>query len=289
MTSKIRAFLLKFSVVLLLASGFVSFATVPEEAEAVWCQPVLEISGPEVEPTWFEDDAGCPDSWIALQNTEQSPVITRIFACETESFTWDNTISDPLSSSRYYCRNDEPLQVLSSSSDAAGFNVAHRYTASCVGTPVRPSIKKNDDGSTLFYCDGQGATDIQYQRTETIDTTPPADPGSGDDGGDFGDLENPGQLQTAEPQTLGCAEYGVEGQDSPIMCKFIEVVRFLSIGVTVVAAITVAVVGMQYTASRGDPSKTAQAVNRLVKVGSGIVVYIFGWALLEWIIPGGAI
>lgn len=75
--------------------------------------------------------------------------------------------------------------------------------------------------------------------------------------------------------------------DSPIMCKFIQIVNVLSIGVSVVATITVAVSGLEYSTSRGNPQKTARAVARLTQVGMAIVIYVFGWSMLNWLIPGG--
>lgn len=92
------------------------------------------------------------------------------------------------------------------------------------------------------------------------------------------------------PRTIVCSDpENPTDADNTILCKFIQVINFLSVGVAVVSAITVAVVGMQYMSSRGDPSKTAQAIGRLMQVGFGIVFYVFGWALLNWLIPGGAI
>lgn len=77
--------------------------------------------------------------------------------------------------------------------------------------------------------------------------------------------------------------------DNSIMCTFIRVVNVLSIGVAIVASITVAVTGYQYSASRGSPEATSRAVARLAQVGLAIVVYIFGWTMLNWLVPGGVL
>jgi len=84
-----------------------------------------------------------------------------------------------------------------------------------------------------------------------------------------------------------CDANNPSGSNS-IMCKFVDIINFLSIGVGIVATITVAVSGFQYMASRGDPNKTAQAVSRLVQVAIAIALYVFGWAIINWLIPGGA-
>lgn len=81
----------------------------------------------------------------------------------------------------------------------------------------------------------------------------------------------------------------IDVSDNPILRTFISIVNVLSIGVAIVASITVAIAGMQYMASRGDPNATVAAVNKLTQVGMAIVIFIFGWTLLNWLIPGGVI
>ena len=78
-------------------------------------------------------------------------------------------------------------------------------------------------------------------------------------------------------------------EDNPIYERLIEIVNFLSIGVTIVIAISVAIAGIQYMMSRGDPSATSAAIRRVVQAGTALLLYIFGWAILNWLIPGGVI
>lgn len=78
-------------------------------------------------------------------------------------------------------------------------------------------------------------------------------------------------------------------EENPIYGRLIEVVNFLSVGVAVVAAISVAVAGLQYMASRGDPNATAASVRRLISAATAIGLYIFGWSILNWLIPGGVL
>lgn len=112
--------------------------------------------------------------------------------------------------------------------------------------------------------------------------------------GGFGDSGPPGAgFDVGGTGTLPVGDTTIECDDvanpesDNILCRLIQFVNFLSIGVTVVAGITIAVAGFQYIASRGDPNKTAQAINRLIQVGTAILLYVFGWALLNWLIPGG--
>ena len=114
----------------------------------------------------------------------------------------------------------------------------------------------------------------------SFNATTPNEPLCGGDG-------NP----CAPPPNIDVDECGdaTNAESTNILCQLVRIVNFLSIGVAVVSAITVAVAGMQYTASRGDPGKTSAAINRLTQVGLAIVMYVFGLALLNWIIPGGAL
>ena len=78
-------------------------------------------------------------------------------------------------------------------------------------------------------------------------------------------------------------------EENPIYERLIEIVNFLSVGVTIVIAISVAIAGIQYMASRGDPSGTQAAIQRIIQAGTALVLYIFGWSLLNWLVPGGVL
>ncbi len=71
--------------------------------------------------------------------------------------------------------------------------------------------------------------------------------------------------------------------------RFINYVNIASIGVGVVSAIGVTIAGLQYATAQGEPGKTAAAVKRLTQVGTAIFLYIFGWVILNWLIPGGVL
>lgn len=76
-------------------------------------------------------------------------------------------------------------------------------------------------------------------------------------------------------------------EENPIYVRLVEIINFLSIGVGIVVAISVAVGGFQYMASRGDPGATSAAIKRLNQAATAIALYVFGWAILNWLIPGG--
>ena len=78
-------------------------------------------------------------------------------------------------------------------------------------------------------------------------------------------------------------------QENPIYTRLIQFINFLSFGVTIVIALSVIGSAIQYSASRGDPNQTAAAVKRMTQAGIAVFMYVFGWAILNWLIPGGVL
>lgn len=53
----------------------------------------------------------------------------------------------------------------------------------------------------------------------------------------------------------------------------------------IVASLTVA--GIQYSSAGADPSKVQAAKSRIFAALTALVLLIFGYALLQWLVPGG--
>lgn len=90
--------------------------------------------------------------------------------------------------------------------------------------------------------------------------------------------------QTGNPNTGS-----LDIKDNPIYVRLIEIINFLSVGVTAVTTISVIIAGLQYSFSRGDPSATSASVKRLVHAATALGMYVFGWSILNWLIPGGVL
>lgn len=82
---------------------------------------------------------------------------------------------------------------------------------------------------------------------------------------------------------------GCRGQGNPIADMAFAVIRVLSAGVGLVVVGSIVVGGIQYSASRGDPQATATAINRIRSSFYALLIYIFGFALLNYIIPGAVL
>jgi len=82
--------------------------------------------------------------------------------------------------------------------------------------------------------------------------------------------------------------------DNPKNCDFIEkfinpVIKFLSAGVGVVITIMIVIGGIQYTSAGDDPQKVAAAKKKIYNAIIALILFIFLFALLSWIIPGGLV
>lgn len=81
------------------------------------------------------------------------------------------------------------------------------------------------------------------------------------------------------------------GDDLSQDCKVVEwlvlFVNVLSGMVGVVVVIMIIVAGIQYTASGDDPQAVAKAKTHIYNAVLALVLFIFGFAVLQWVIPGG--
>ena len=82
-------------------------------------------------------------------------------------------------------------------------------------------------------------------------------------------------------------DFGCKGEGNPIADATFAIIRVLSNGVGLVIIGSLVYGGIQYSASRGDPQATAMAIGRLRSNVMALIIFIFGYALLNYIIPAG--
>ena len=83
-------------------------------------------------------------------------------------------------------------------------------------------------------------------------------------------------------------DIGCKGQGNPIIDAMFAIIRFLTLGAGLVMVGSIVVAGIQYTTSRGDPQATAKAMGRITSTLGALALLIFAYALLNWLVPGGA-
>ena len=100
----------------------------------------------------------------------------------------------------------------------------------------------------------------------------------------------------------GSSSTGASGSDSAALsscadankCDFVKkflnpVIKFLSAGVGLIVIIMIIVGGIQYSAAGGDAQKVVAARRRVSNALLALLVYIFLFAILNWLIPGGLV
>lgn len=72
------------------------------------------------------------------------------------------------------------------------------------------------------------------------------------------------------------------------MAKYVQpIINLLAVLVGVVVLGSVVFGGIQYSASAGDPNKAAAAKGRIINSLMALAAFIFLYAFLQWVIPGG--
>jgi hypothetical protein len=99
--------------------------------------------------------------------------------------------------------------------------------------------------------------------------------------GDINRVEDP-----AEKTARQCSD--PRGCVSDIYTKFINpIINLLSVVVGLVVITTIIVGGIQFSSSSGDPNKIQAARKKISNALIALVAYLFLFAFLQWIVPGG--
>lgn len=93
-------------------------------------------------------------------------------------------------------------------------------------------------------------------------------------------------------RTVTGDKVGFESCSSTEDCDFIEkfvnpAIKFLSAGVGIIVTIMIIIAGIQYTSAGSDPQKVSSAKGKVANAIIALVTYIFLFALIQWLWPGG--
>ncbi len=77
-----------------------------------------------------------------------------------------------------------------------------------------------------------------------------------------------------------------QGHGSGITHILNLVVRIMTVGIGILAAIGVTVAGVQYLTAGGNEERTRKSKRRIFEIVIGIVAYVLVFAVLDWLIPG---
>lgn len=80
-----------------------------------------------------------------------------------------------------------------------------------------------------------------------------------------------------------------DNDDCDFIKKFVNpAINTLSACFGVIAIISIILGGINYATSEGDPQKTSRAKNRIFNTIIAVIAYIFLYAFLQFLVPGGA-
>lgn len=104
---------------------------------------------------------------------------------------------------------------------------------------------------------------------------------------DKGSKEKEGE--TSDNRLVNCAD--CKDVDLTKNCRIAgylqKFINAISAIVGIVCVVMIAVWGIQYTIARDNPQTTATARLRLVQTVIALVSYLFVYAFLQWVVPGG--
>jgi hypothetical protein len=81
-------------------------------------------------------------------------------------------------------------------------------------------------------------------------------------------------------------DFGCKGAGNPIVDLTFAIIRFLSYGVGLVITFSLVVAGLQYIGSQGNSENTNNAISRIRSSIIALILYIFAFAILNYIVPG---
>jgi hypothetical protein len=84
-------------------------------------------------------------------------------------------------------------------------------------------------------------------------------------------------------------DIGCKNKGNPIIDALFAIIRFLSYGVGLIIVGSLIVAGIQYTMAKDDPQAVAGAQKRIKSTIGALALFLFGYAILNYIIPAGVL
>lgn len=150
-----------------------------------------------------------------------------------------------------------------------------KVETTCEGTTPQPDkCYVEDRGGPNGVLRGYNETDCANPTSRSVNGTPAGQTGVG--GNTQGDCTASGSDNLTK-DNCGIVKYVLDG------------INILS-GLVGVAVVTmIAIGGIQYSTARDNPQATAAAKARIINAILALVAYLFLWAILQYLIPGGVL
>ena len=96
-------------------------------------------------------------------------------------------------------------------------------------------------------------------------------------------------LATSRDETFGVETAILKdcgNSDDGVVCILALVIDIMSIGIGILGAIGITIVGIQYLTAGGNEEKTRKAKQRMFEIVVGLVAYVLIYAVMKWLMPG---
>lgn len=175
-------------------------------------------------------------------------------------------------------------------------------------TSLSPTNCNNSGSSTAATCndgthiparDLSAGTEAQYCASRGGYNPPGGTGGGGSGGGGTTDDPDatgssdrpPGIEEAADTAFGGCSQSTGDGTEQDA-CGFVDkylnpAINFLAAATGMVVVIMIIIGGIQYASAGGEAGKVAAAKGRIFNAIFALVAFLFLYAILQWIVPGG--
>jgi cytochrome bd-type quinol oxidase subunit 2 len=103
------------------------------------------------------------------------------------------------------------------------------------------------------------------------------------------DCSNSDLKGTEYAERCGCKDGVVDRHNCGIVAYLVTFINVLSAIVGVVIVIMITIGGIQYSAARDNPQAAAAAKGKITNAILALILYLFTFAFLQWIVPGGVL
>jgi type IV secretion system pilin len=100
--------------------------------------------------------------------------------------------------------------------------------------------------------------------------------------------QNPAGCGTGDSRVETKINFGCNGANkNPVIDLAFALIRFLSFGVGIAVVASIVYAGVSYTTAEGNPEKSAQAKSRIQNSILALFLYLFIFAIIQYLVPGG--
>lgn len=155
--------------------------------------------------------------------------------------------------------------------------------------PESPESSSGDGGSVNNGSSGYGCTSgSTAEECKQISPGGSVNTSDGTDGKQCGRQTDDGSgSEVILSINVGCRGESWPTSINPIVDMAFAFIRFLSAGVGLVIIGSVIWAGIQYSVSRGNPQTTEAAITRITNTFFALLLYLFIFAIANFLVPGG--